>query len=68
MMDRLIESAGTEFAKQTIFEYILERFENEAGMPKERAEQLLDALQRNEMAEQRKALLAKRREKKGKDW
>ena len=30
MMDRLIESAGTEFAKQTIFEYLLERFEYEA--------------------------------------
>jgi tetratricopeptide (TPR) repeat protein len=45
-----------------------ERFEREAGMPKERALQLLEALQRNEKAEQRKALLAKRRERKGKDW
>ena len=45
-----------------------QRYETEAGMPKERAEQLLDALQRNEKAEQRKALQAKRRETKGKDW
>jgi tetratricopeptide (TPR) repeat protein len=45
-----------------------ERFEKETGMPKERALQLLEALQRNEKAEQRKAMLAKRREKKGKDW
>ena len=53
---------------QTKDERERQRFETEAGMPKERAEQLLDALQRNEKAEQRKALLAKRREKKGKDW
>jgi Ca-activated chloride channel family protein len=45
-----------------------ERFERETGMPKERALQLLEALQRNEKAEHRKAMLAKRREKKGKDW
>ncbi len=45
-----------------------ERFQRETGMPRERALQLLDALQRNEQAEQKKALLAKRREKKGKDW
>ena len=45
-----------------------ERFERETGMPKERAMQLLEALQRNEQAEQRKALQAKRRLKKGKDW
>ena len=53
---------------QTNDERERQRFETEAGMPKERAEQLLDALQRNEKAEQRKALQAKRREKKGKDW
>lgn len=53
---------------QTKEEREQQRFLTEAGMPKERAEQLLDALQRNEKAEQRKALLAKRREKKGKDW
>ena len=38
-------------------------------MPKDRAMQLLDALQQNEKAEQRKLLNAKRAEKKGgKDW
>jgi Ca-activated chloride channel family protein len=46
-----------------------ERFRQEAGMPKERAMQLLDALQQNEKAEQKKLLQAKRAEKKGtKDW
>ena len=38
-------------------------------MPKERAMQLLDALQQNEKAEQKKLLQAKRAQKKGaKDW
>jgi Ca-activated chloride channel family protein len=46
-----------------------ERFRQETGMPKERAMQLLDALQRNERDEQRKALAARRVERKGaKDW
>jgi len=46
-----------------------ERFREETGMPKERAMQLLDALQQNEKAEQKKLLQAKRNEKKGtKDW
>ena len=46
-----------------------QRFQKEAGMPKERAMQLLDALQRNEKDEQRKLLAAKRAEKKGgRDW
>jgi Ca-activated chloride channel family protein len=45
-----------------------QRFQQETGMPKDRAMQLLDALQRNEKAEQRKALAAKRGERKGKDW
>lgn len=46
-----------------------ERFRQEAGMPKERAMQLLDALQQNEKAEQKRLLQAKRAEKKGtKDW
>ncbi|MFI5006495.1 MAG: VWA domain-containing protein [Solirubrobacterales bacterium] len=46
-----------------------ERFRQEAGMPKERAMQLLDALQQNEKAEQKKLLQAKRAAKKGtKDW
>ncbi len=46
-----------------------ERFREETGMPKERAMQLLDALQQNEKAEQKKLLQAKRAERKGtKDW
>ena len=46
-----------------------ERFQKEAGMPKERAMQLLDALQQNEKAEQKRLLAAKAAEaKKGKDW
>ena len=46
-----------------------ERFRQETGMPKERAMQLLDALQQNEKAEQKKLLHAKRAAKKGtKDW
>lgn len=46
-----------------------ERFRQEAGMPKERAMQLLEALQQNEKAEQRKLLQARRaRRKGGKDW
>ena len=46
-----------------------ERFRQQAGMPKERAMQLLDALQQNEKAEQKKLLLARRAQRKGgKDW
>jgi Ca-activated chloride channel family protein len=46
-----------------------QRFRQEAGMPKERAMQLLDALQQNEKAEQKKLLALKRaQKKKGKDW
>ena len=46
-----------------------ERFQKDAGMPKERAMQLLEALQQNEKAEQKKQLLARRALKKGgKDW
>jgi len=46
-----------------------ERFEKETGMPKERAMQLLDALQQNEKAAQKK-LQGERRKaaKRGKDW
>ena len=46
-----------------------ERFEKETGMPKERAMQLLDALQQNEKAAQKK-LQAERQKtaKRGKDW
>jgi Ca-activated chloride channel homolog len=46
-----------------------QRFRQEAGMPKNRAMQLLDALQQNEKAEQKKLILAKRAQKRGgKDW
>jgi Ca-activated chloride channel family protein len=45
------------------------RFEREAGMPKERAMQLLDALQENEKEEQRRILAARQAERTtGKDW
>ncbi|HEX9186508.1 MAG TPA: VWA domain-containing protein [Vicinamibacteria bacterium] len=54
---------------QTPEEKADQRFREETGMPKERAMQLLDALQQNEKAEQKKLLAAKRaQKKKGKDW
>ncbi len=54
---------------QTPEEKADQRFRQEAGMPKERAMQLLDALQQNEKAEQQKALaLLRAKRKKGKDW
>jgi len=54
---------------QTPEEREAERFRKDAGMPKERAMQLLDALQQNEKAEQKKLLALKRaQKKKGKDW
>jgi len=46
-----------------------ERFEKETGMPKERAMQLLDALQQNEKAQQRKQQAARAKPaRNGKDW
>jgi tetratricopeptide (TPR) repeat protein len=46
-----------------------ERFKQQTGMPKDRAMQLLDALQQNERAEQRRLLLERRAKRKGgKDW
>ncbi|MEO5762994.1 MAG: VWA domain-containing protein [Vicinamibacteria bacterium] len=46
-----------------------ERFQKEAGMPKDRAMQLLKALEQNEKAEQKKKLDAERaKRRKGKDW
>ncbi len=45
-----------------------ERFQKEAGMPKERAMQLLDALQQNEKDEQKRLLAAKAKRKAGRDW
>ena len=54
---------------QTPQEKADQRFKQEAGMPQERAMQLLDALQQNEKAEQKKLLALKRGQKrKGKDW
>ncbi len=54
---------------QTPQERADQRFQQEAGMPQERAMQLLDALQQNEKAEQKKLLALKRaQKKKGKDW
>jgi Ca-activated chloride channel family protein len=46
-----------------------ERFLRETGMPRERAMQLLEALQQGEKSEQRRLLAARRAEKRGsKDW
>jgi hypothetical protein len=60
---------GQDQRPQTPEEKANERFKQEAGMPKERAMQLLDALQQNEKAEQQKALALQRaKRKKGKDW
>jgi Ca-activated chloride channel family protein len=54
---------------QTPQERADQRFQQEAGMPRERAMQLLDALQQNEKAEQKKLLTQKRAlKKKGRDW
>ena len=54
---------------QTPEERADQRFRQETGMPKERAMQLLDALEQNEKTEQRRLLALKRaQKKKGKDW
>jgi Ca-activated chloride channel family protein len=46
-----------------------ERFEKETGMPKERAMQLLEALQQNEKAQQKKLQAARQKPaRNGKDW
>jgi Ca-activated chloride channel homolog len=46
-----------------------QRFRQETGMPRERAMQLLEALQQNEKSEQKKILAGQRAKKKGaKDW
>jgi tetratricopeptide (TPR) repeat protein len=63
------DQQGKSPRPQTPEEKADQRFRQEAGMPKERAMQLLDALQQNEKAEQQKALALKRAQrKKGKDW
>jgi Ca-activated chloride channel family protein len=54
---------------QTEQEKEQQRFQDEAGMPRERAMQLLDALQQNEKEQQKKEIAEKRQSKKGgKDW
>ena len=45
-----------------------ERYEKETGMPKERAMQLLEALQQNEKAEQKKLQAGRPKDRRGKDW
>ncbi|HEX6736699.1 MAG TPA: VWA domain-containing protein [Vicinamibacteria bacterium] len=62
-------SPSPSAAPQTPEQRADQRFRQETGMPKERAMQLLDALQQNEKAEQKKRLEALRAVKKGtKDW
>jgi len=63
------KGGSQEQRPQTPEERQAERFRKEAGMPQERAMQLLDALQQNEKAEQKRLLALKRaQKKKGKDW
>ena len=63
------QDAQNQQRPQTPQERADQRFRQEAGMPRERAMQLLDALQQNEKAEQKKLLALKRaQKKKGKDW
>ena len=45
-----------------------ERWQREAGMPKERALQLLQALQKNEQAQQKKLMVQKAKKREGRDW
>ncbi|MGE5127373.1 MAG: tetratricopeptide repeat protein, partial [Betaproteobacteria bacterium] len=60
---------GQQQQPQTPQDKADQRFRQEAGMPRERAMQLLDALQQNEMAEQKRLLALKRAQRrKGKDW
>ncbi len=54
---------------QTQQEKEQQRFQQETGMPRERAMQLLDALQQNEKDEQKRLMAAKQAQKRnGKDW
>jgi Ca-activated chloride channel family protein len=63
------QDAQSQERPQTPQERADQRFRQEAGMPRERAMQLLDALQQNEKAEQKKLLAQKRaQKKKGRDW
>ena len=61
--------APNEKRPQTEQEKEQQRFQDETGMPRERAMQLLDALQQNEKEQQKKLIAEKRQAKKGgKDW
>ncbi len=63
------QQANAQRKQQTPQERADQRFRQETGMPRERAMQLLDALQQNEEAEQKKLLAAKRAQKAtGRDW
>jgi Ca-activated chloride channel family protein len=63
------QQQGGKPKPQTPEEREEQRFRQETGMPRDRAMQLLDALQQNEKAEQKKKLEAQRAQKKGtKDW
>lgn len=62
------QPAGSPDRPPTAEEREQQRFREEAGMPRERAMQLLDALQQNEKEEQKKVLAARKKKKKGKDW
>jgi Ca-activated chloride channel family protein len=63
------QGAGKPERPKTEEEKEQERFQKETGMPKERAMQLLDALQQNEKDEQKKALAAKQPKKRPvRDW
>jgi Ca-activated chloride channel family protein len=54
---------------QTPEEKEQQRFKEETGMPRDRAMQLLDALQQNEKEEQKRLMAARQtRKKPGKDW
>jgi Ca-activated chloride channel homolog len=60
---------GQQQQPQTEQQREQERFEREAGMPKDRALQLLEALQQNEKDEQKRIWAARRKAKKGgRDW
>jgi tetratricopeptide (TPR) repeat protein/Mg-chelatase subunit ChlD len=63
------QQQGQQQRPKTEEEKDQERWKNETGMPKERAMQLLAALQQNEKEEQKKQLaLLRAGKKKGKDW
>jgi Ca-activated chloride channel family protein len=67
--DQKQKAGGKPERPKTEEEKEQERFQKETGMPKERAMQLLDALQQNEKDEQKKLLAARRPTKRPRrDW